>query len=897
MKYLCFCLQAHQPRRFKKKPNLNKCFNDTLNEEIFLDEVQRSYLPVNRALKRLFDNFSNVRFSLGLSGSFLEQVELYSPELADSFQQLLTSGGTNVEFLAQTYYQSLVGMFTDYNKEEFKTQLKMHQEMIKRIFGRDTLAVRNTELLNNSSNVEAIEFLGYRSIFCDISPKIAALFPNNYYFGEGDVRVIGRNRELSDTLCSLLQCEDVDSSHFGEWLQGIEQKLSYLNISYEGLAGGSGDDELIYKNLQSLVTAMSEQVEFRTLPLSKAAKKIAKEECVLWEQLPQVSCTDEGPGYYQCFNNRAQRELFRAYQDMETRVKTIADNKLLDIWRYFGTADNFYCMTSQIGKDEYDKMTSYDYYEDVSEAILQNSFFMAKLENVVYGLQKSIQIKKQSQRPRILLVTPEVTELPSGFGNLANFISAKGGGLADISAALIAEMVKMGLDIHVAMPKYDRQMCKRADVSHSELDRIITLFKNTDPIHLAQDFSFKYLKNVYEKNGMNTALHRANAFQRVVINQIFDEAIPSHGKMLVHCNDWMTGLIPAAASSRGLRSLFTLHNTHTAHDSLRNLEDGGIDVARFWKDLYLADYPYSDAPWEKVTVDYLLSGVKAADHVNTVSHSFLLEIISGYFPDLFSWRLRDELRAKHQFGSASGILNAPKSNVSPKFCSDLKQNFDEKSVMEGKRANKVAFQESMGLMINPNAPLFFWPHRLFMQKGPHLLRDIAVRLIEEYARDGLQIAIVGNGDSELEKAFGIISCGSSGRIAYQHFNSSLSELGKAAADFIIMPSLYEPCGLPQMEGMRYGTLPIVRATGGLRDTVQHLDIKNGVGNGFVFNDFLSSALWWACGEAMKFYRLPVKKKERILQNVMRYSYEVFNLEKTTLQYINIYEKLLGEKLI
>ena len=218
-------------------------------------------------------------------------------------------------------------------------------------------------------------------------------------------------------------------------------------------------------------------------------------------------------------------------------------------------------------------------------------------------------------------------------------------------------------------------------------------------------------------------------------------------------------------------------------------------------------------------------------------------------------------------------------------------------MLEGKRENKVALQREMGLVVDPDAALFFWPHRLFAQKGPQLVAEIALELTRHYWDCNLQIAVVGNGDPDYEQAFGAISCGSSARIAYQHFDPLLSEQGKAAADFILMPSLYEPCGLPQMEGMRYGTLPVVRATGGLKDTVLPLSADGQRGNGFVFRDFLPDALWWACGQAMDFHRRPLEWRTMVRRRVMREAMTTFSLEQTTLQYVRLYERLLGEALI
>jgi glycogen synthase len=343
--------------------------------------------------------------------------------------------------------------------------------------------------------------------------------------------------------------------------------------------------------------------------------------------------------------------------------------------------------------------------------------------------------------------------------------------------------------------------------------------------------------------------------------------------------------------------VFTLHNIHTDRDTLRRIETFGIDVTRFWHDLYLEKHPEAvPNPWETIGVDFLLSGVKAASYTNTVSPTFLIEIINGFFPELFPTPLREELRAKHSLGCASGILNAPMNSVDPRLA-PLRRNYDETTVIEGKRANKIAFQEELGLQANPDAPLFFWPHRLYPQKGPHLLAEIAMPLVQHYWNEGLQIAVVGSGDPKWEQAFGALSYASHGRIAFRSFDPLLSEVGKAAADYVLMPSLYEPCGLPQMEGPRYGALPIVRSTGGLRDTIEHLAPSGETGNGFVFNDFVPDALWWACTEAMRFQAQPLEWRAAVIRRVMSEARAKFNLEVTTLKYVRIYERLLGEKLL
>lgn len=904
MSNLCLYFEAHQPRRLKKSPTLAAPFDDVLDQQILNRVAAKCYLPANDLFARLVQEYPDFRICLSVTGTLLEQARRWNPEVVKSFQRLgkLARETGRVEFLCETYYHSLAGLFRDGGKEEFRTQVMLHSALMEDLLGVVPTSLRNTELQYNNSIARTAGEMGMKTILCERRSDFVTGHSPNAVFTDRlkKIKVLPRNDGLSDELAFRFTHRHFTADEFAKWVGMIDGEAVLIGMDYEAIGEHQWSETGIFEFWKSLPLALRKHTNVIMRNPTEIAGQTGTDLPVAdIHDLATSSWADVGRNTNAWLGNRAQQDLFQRYQQMESRVKAAADDNLVQLWRHLGTSDNYYYMcTTRHGADggvhDY-----FSHFADVSQAIAAYTSVLTELGCDLAGVRGTIQIAKRARRPRILLVTPEVTELPGGIGNLANFVRAKGGGLADISAALVAEMVRLGLDVHVALPKYERQICDFAQISRAELDRLVSLFQSSEAIHLVQDSSFAYLNEVYEYGGStNSACHRAIAFQRAVINQVFDVAMPAHGKMLVHCNDWMTGLIPAAARSRGIPSLFTLHNIHSDRETLRNMERNGIDVSRFWRDLYLEQHPdFVPNPWETVGVDLLLSGIKAAHFVNTVSPSFLLEIVNGYFPDLIRWQVREEMRAKYNTGCASGILNAPKSTADPRIALGLKRNFDAATVMEGKRENKLAFQERLGLVSNPNAALFFWPHRLYDQKGPQLLADIALPLIHQYWNDGLQLAIVGNGDLHWERAFGTIAVGSQGRIAYQHFEENLSELGKAAADFILMPSLYEPCGLPQMEGMRYGTLPVVRATGGLKDTVQHLNVSDDTGNGFVFNDFKSDALWWAISEAMRFQRLPEAERQHHLGRIMRESAAGFNLEKTTLQYVRLYERLLGEKLI
>jgi starch synthase/alpha-amylase len=164
-------------------------------------------------------------------------------------------------------------------------------------------------------------------------------------------------------------------------------------------------------------------------------------------------------------------------------------------------------------------------------------------------------------------------------------------------------------------------------------------------------------------------------------------------------------------------------------------------------------------------------------------------------------------------------------------------------------------------------------------------------------KENIQFLFVANG--EFQKHFkDIVNYHEIHRqVAICDFNEWLEHLAYGASDFVLMPSLFEPCGLPQMIGAIYGALPVVHDTGGLHDTVIHIDVKKNLGNGFVFETYDSGGLFWAIQEAMKFYKLPAKTKARQIERIMTESVASFNHDVTAQQYIELYEKMLQRPLI
>lgn len=481
----------------------------------------------------------------------------------------------------------------------------------------------------------------------------------------------------------------------------------------------------------------------------------------------------------------------------------------------------------------------------------------------------------RKRKMRVLLVSPEISESNFLASNGKQAPCVKAGGLADVSALLLDSLTDAGADVHIALPHF-RSLFEPGPNGHSTR------------LHLCKDREFYYRKSVYDGTAKSN-LRAALAFQRDVIHYVMPNIRPD----IVHCHDWMTGLVPAAARSMGIPSIFTMHNLHDETTTLAEIEDRGIDSATFWSHLYFERYPHSyeeTRDWNRVSM--LGSGLLAADRINTVSPSFLGELsIGGHNAP---WQVIDAVRGKICAGHASGIVNSLPDRRSPQSDRFIYRQYDADNHVEGKRENKIEFQRILGLDENPNAPMFFWPSRLDpMQKGCQLLAEILHQVVSDYWESGLQIVFVADGSFAKHFENIIDSGGLHRRVALRKFHEPFSSLGYAASDFTLMPSSFEPCGLAQMIGLRYGSLPVAHRTGGLRDTISHLNAAENFGNGFLFEVHNGGGLRWAIDRAMDFHNLPEVEKTRNRTRIMKQSIGDFSPEKMIASYLEMYRELVS----
>ena len=484
--------------------------------------------------------------------------------------------------------------------------------------------------------------------------------------------------------------------------------------------------------------------------------------------------------------------------------------------------------------------------------------------------------------------------MPDGMGgSMAGCLTAKAGGLADVSAALVSALFRRGADVYVALPDYRSMFGAQMEPLIKRQWNTLRMRVPNERVHLAQDCAFFYRNHIYSSDGWkNTKL--SLAFQREVINNIIPLVQPD----LIHCNDWMTGLIPAVARSWGIPCLFTLHNLHTVKCFSAYIEDRGIDAASFWQHLWYERMPVSYAESRETNpVDFITSGVFASHFVNTVSPTFLMEVVEGRH-GFVEPQLRQELANKWHSGCALGILNAPDPSFNPRTDGALVCNYSSRNHAVGKQKNKLSLQERLGLIQDGRAPLFFWPSRLDPnQKGYQLLADILFEVVSRYRSQKLQVVFVADGEFKRHFDDIVRHHDLRDRVALCPFDEQMERLAYGASDFVLMPSLFEPCGLPQMIGPIYGALPVARKTGGICDTVSTLRADAGSGNGFLFGHYHAPGLLWVIGKAMDFYSLAPKVRGRQVARIMEESAAGFNHEVMARQYIGLYERMLNRPLI
>ena len=398
---------------------------------------------------------------------------------------------------------------------------------------------------------------------------------------------------------------------------------------------------------------------------------------------------------------------------------------------------------------------------------------------------------------------------------------------------------------------------KRADLTYYFIDNEYYFCRNTNPYGYVDDgerFAF-FSKAVLE-----------------FLNHV--DFAPD----IIHCNDWQTGPLCVYLKEiyghmmpySKIKTLYTIHNLqYQGRFAPSTLDMMGLP-GWIWNNVEFYD-----------SVSFMKMGLVYCDYISTVSETYAYEIQTPEYGYGMEGILRS--RANRLKGIVNGIDFVANNPATDKH---IVKHFDAEHP-EGKAENKRALQERLGLE-QRDVPVIGMITRLADQKGI----DIFAHVVDEMMRRDVQFVLLGTGEASYEYLFRAMEASYPGRVSANiFFDESLAQQIYASSDLFLMPSKFEPCGLGQMFSLRFGTVPIVRKTGGLADTIQHYDPETKEGNGFVFENYDSWGLMWAIDEALKTYHMGKEEWIHVVKNAMNSDY---SWESSADKYIALYEQLKNE---
>ena len=491
------------------------------------------------------------------------------------------------------------------------------------------------------------------------------------------------------------------------------------------------------------------------------------------------------------------------------------------------------------------------------------------------------------RRYKILFVTSEVMPF------------VKTGGLADVSSALPQYLSDMGHEVRIVVPKYgavDQRKFKIHEVVRlkdiqlkiGEKDVIFSIkscFLPGPKVRVQiyfldnQDYfgsrSDLYMDPKTEKD------YPDNDERFILLARSVPELISRLGWIpdIIHCNDWQCGLIPAYFKTLykdfenydKIKILFTIHNIQN---------QGDFPKTTFKKTGLPAELGSEKGIEHKGKVNFLKSGLMFADSINTVSETYAKEIctdekLSAGLKKILSKRKNDLF----------GIVNGIDTNVwNPEKDKRIAKKFSVKD-LEHKAENKKELADKFGFTYDPDIPIVGIISRLYNYKG----MDLITKAFKELMGLKIQLVLLGTGDKKYHTFFNQMSSKYHKKFAcYLGFNDELAHLIEAGSDIFLMPSLVEPCGLNQMYSLVYGTVPVVRETGGLADTVVKYNEKTENGTGFVFKKYDHKAMMNELKHAVKLFENK-KKWTKLMRNGMKVD---FSWNASAKKYVDLYKKIL-----
>jgi starch synthase len=469
---------------------------------------------------------------------------------------------------------------------------------------------------------------------------------------------------------------------------------------------------------------------------------------------------------------------------------------------------------------------------------------------------------------------------------------AKTGGLADVTGSLPHELKRQGHDVRVIMPFYKTvtkgDFLIRKNRKSVEVTLGGSLYKGllrhtlsvNIPVYLLENKEFFHRDYLYGTPAGDYAdNHMRFAFFCRGVLELLKRM--DYRPDVIHCHDWQTALIPILLKYEfagdpffaDMATIFTIHNlAYQGLFPVATLDDMGLDRSCF--DIERLEFFGN--------VNLMKGGILTADLVNTVSETYCEEILTEEQGCGLNGVLLSRLDA------LCGILNGIDYSLwDPATDHQISRNYTA-SALSGKAADKKALQKLFGLKPDADIPLVGMVSRMIAQKGFDLIEP----LLPDFAAEKLQLVVIGSGDAKYVKIFKDIHARGAGNIAlHDGFDPALARAVYAGSDIFLMPSHFEPCGLGQLIALRYGSVPLVRKTGGLRDTIVD-EFDNGKEpNGFSFVEYTSAALWEELMHALQVYR----DKDRWKKIVRRGMSSDFSWAQSAVKYEALYRRGIAKK--